>query len=387
MKIQLLKKICFLAITLVLISCSNENKYVISGNITNSSDKTLYFNKLTLDGVEKLDSLILSADGEFSFSGERLTEPTFFTLTVDSKTITLLNDSNIDMQIIGEYKTLDENYKVINSSESENIRLLNNKLRSTLVDLTILQQKYQRSVNSNDRNNILSEITMKIENQKSYIGSFVLKNPFSFSSYYAIYQKFDSETFVLNIDDKRDQVYYAAVANSLKTLHPNNQRVINLYDYVLKVKQRQKVERTNELIKALPAIGFPELNIPDLDGKQQSLTSLKGKVILLTFWASWNKDSRLYNAELSNMYKKYSAKGFEIYQVSLDQNKLYWEAAVLQDKLPWINVCELTYPKSFAATIYNISNLPANYLINKQGDIIGRNLSGAMLEEKIMKNL
>ena len=387
MKNQLIKKLFLIAAVLLFISCSNENRYVISGNITNSNNKTLHFNKLTLDGVEKLDSIILSSDGEFSFSGERLTEPTFFTLTIDSKTITLLNDSNIHMQIIGEYKTIDENYKVINSSESENIRLLNNKLRTTITDISILQQKYQRSENTNDRNNILSEISMKIENQKSYIGSFVLKNPFSFSSYYAIYQKFDSETFVLNIDDKRDQVYYAAVANSLKSIHPNNQRVINLYDYVLKVKQRQKAERTNELIKALPSIGFPELNIPDLDGKKQSLTSLKGKVILLTFWASWNKDSRLFNAELSNIYKKYANKGFEIYQVSLDQNKLYWEAAVLQDKLPWINVCELTYPKSFAATIYNISTLPANYLIGKQGDIVGRNLSGALLEEKILRNL
>ncbi len=387
MKIQLLRKISFVVITLILFSCSKENKYVISGNIINSKDKVLHFNKLTLDGVEKLDSITLSSDGEFSFSGERLTEPTFFTLNVDSKTITLLSDSNVHMQIMGEYKTLDENYKVINSSESESIRLLNNKLRSTIADLNVLQQRYQRTENTNERNNILSEITVKIEEQKSYIGSYVMKNPFSFASYYAIYQKFDNETFVLNIDDKRDQVYYAAVASSLKSIHPNNQRVINLYDYVLKVKQRQKVERTNELMKALPAIGYPELNITDLAGKKQALSSLKGKVVLLTFWASWSKDSRLFNAELNNIYKKYGKKGFEIYQVSLDQNKLYWEAAIMQDKLPWINVCELTYPKSFAATIYNISNLPANYLISKQGDIVGRNLSGALLEEKIMKNL
>lgn len=370
-----------------LISCNNSNKYVISGNITGAKGKALYFNKLSLDGVESIDSVKLGADGEYSFSGERLLEPTFFTLTVESKTITLLNDSNVQMQVNGDFNTLDQNYTVSNSKESENIKQLNNKLRSTISELELLQKRYQNSSSEIEKNNIISEIQLKVDQQKSYIGNFVLKNSFSFASYYAIYQKFDNETFVLNIEDKRDQIYYSTVATSLNALYPNNERVKNLYSYVLKVKQKEKTVRTNELLKTLPSVGFPELTIPDLNGNQKTLSALKGKVILLTFWASWSKESRQFNRELTRVHKKYAGKGLEIYQVSLDQNRLYWEAAIEQDNLQWINVCELTYPRSYAATIYNISNLPANYLINKKGDIVGRNLSGDLLDEKIQMNL
>ena len=117
------------------------------------------------------------------------------------------------------------------------------------------------------------------------------------------------------------------------------------------------------------------------------LSSLKGKVILLSFWASTNKDSRLFNRELKRVYNKFKSRGVEIYQVSLDNNKVYWEAALLQDELPWINVCELSYPNSYAASIYNVTQLPTNFLISKKGEIVGRNLQGTLLDDKIQENL
>lgn len=109
--------------------------------------------------------------------------------------------------------------------------------------------------------------------------------------------------------------------------------------------------------------------------------------MLLSFWASWDEASRRANDHMKKVYQQYKDQGFEIYQVSLDRSKILWENAVVKDELPWINVSDLRYTDSFPARIYNINQLPANYLISRDGDIIGKNLFGHLLEEKVKEAL
>jgi hypothetical protein len=109
---------------------------------------------------------------------------------------------------------------------------------------------------------------------------------------------------------------------------------------------------------------------------------------LLSFWASWNKESINENLKLKSFYQKYKNKGFEIYQVSLDNNKEAWQQAVNFDELPWINVSDLAYPNSEAAMRYNIQSLPTHFLLTKdQSDILGKNLSTRDLEIKLSNHL
>ena len=117
----------------------------------------------------------------------------------------------------------------------------------------------------------------------------------------------------------------------------------------------------------------PDIRLPDLNGDTISLSSLKGKVVLLSFWASWNEESVSQNVQLKNLYQKYKARGFEIFQVSLDSELESWIRAIQFDELPWINVSDLSYPESYTARIYNIRELPTSYLINREGQIVLKN--------------
>jgi hypothetical protein len=133
--------------------------------------------------------------------------------------------------------------------------------------------------------------------------------------------------------------------------------------------------------------GIPNIEAPNRQGINVSLNSLKGKTILVSFWASIDQNSRMENRNLKRIYAKYKSKGFEIYQVSLDQSKILWENAVVQDGADWISVCDLKSIDSPNVRLYNISSIPANYLINKDGDIIGKDLFGSRLEEKLAEIL
>lgn len=113
-----------------------------------------------------------------------------------------------------------------------------------------------------------------------------------------------------------------------------------------------------------------QIELPTVKGEKLSLASLKGKVILLDFWASWCMPCRSANKKLVKLYDKYKAKGFEIYSVSLDDDKADWEKAIRQDKINWLQVNEPSNWSAESARRWNISVLPTTFLINKKGDVV-----------------
>ena len=126
--------------------------------------------------------------------------------------------------------------------------------------------------------------------------------------------------------------------------------------------------------------GFLDLSIPDREGVEISLSTLKGKVVLVTFWASRSEESIKALLQLQSTYKKYHSSGFEIYAISLDNNKLNWVKAIDFNEFEWINVSELSFPESRASLLYNVSAVPSTFLINREGEIVVKNLFGRTLE-------
>jgi len=127
----------------------------------------------------------------------------------------------------------------------------------------------------------------------------------------------------------------------------------------------------------------PEIDLPTPEGKNVKLSSLKGKYVLIDFWASWCRPCRMENPNLVNAYSKYKSKGLEIYGVSLDKEKAPWEAAIKQDNLTWIHVSDLQFWSSSAAKLYNVSSIPKSFLLDKEGKIIASDLRGELLEQKL----
>ena len=160
-------------------------------------------------------------------------------------------------------------------------------------------------------------------------------------------------------------------------------------DYIFQQKNRANEEKNlrQQLGINIGAIA-PEINLKSPDGKLIALSSLKGKVVLLDFWASWCRPCRAENPNVVRLYNKYKDRGFTVYSVSLDQNKDKWMAAITQDQLTWSNhVSELTGWKSSAGNKYGVSSIPKTFLIDSNGKIIAYDLRGNDLEKKLAEIL
>jgi len=359
---------------------------VIEGKITDAANKTIYLEELNLDGTSTVDSIEINKKGQFKFSLPRLEYPSFFLLKLDDKNfITLLGDTTENIGIEAEMDSFVSDYSVKNSMGSSYVKTLNRKLDLTTSGLDSLSNVYNATDKDDveKRKALIEDIEKLVTQQKQFIYDFVMTNPRSFASYYAIFQRLNETSLILNPYDKKDQNIFSAVATSLGLLYPESPRVKQLTNFVLTIKKEQRAAATQAKLFSEAPQNIPDINEKDLDGKEHRLSDLKGKMVLVSFWASWDAESRKENLRLKKIYDKYKSKGFVVYQVSLDRSKILWEEAIEKDALPWINVSDLQYTASRPARTYNIQRLPANYLISKDQEIIGKDLFGRILDEKL----
>lgn len=383
------RTVIFIGFLLLISACTNKNQLKVSGKISSAEGKTLFFQQLNLDGTLTLDSAKLSEKGTFKFSIPRLEYPTFLLLKLsDNNLITLLADSTEKIEVLAEATNLESSYTVSGSMGSSYIKTLNIKLENTKKDVDSLVVMHNQLAlgDIEERNKLRENMLQIVSKQKSFVYDFVLNNPRSFASYYAVFQRFDDGTLVLDPNDKKDLNMFATVATSLNLLYPEASRVKQLKNFVLAIKKEQRSQLLSEKMLSevqSAALSIPEIEEENLQGVKIKLSSLKGKIVLVSFWASWDAKSVQENKQLLSIYNKHKSKGFEVYQVSLDKSKILWEDAIKKDKLPWINVSDLQYTSSYPARLYNVQQLPANYLISRDGEIIGKDLFGRILDEKL----
>lgn len=344
----------------------------------------LYLDYLNINKTESIDSVRIKRNGLFSFELD-IDYPGIYILRSDKgELITLLPHPGETLSIETDYENFDRMYSVSGSKESEYIRQLVEKINDTRNRLNQLDEALEGLSNTNEEQarDYINRRKDIIKEQRDFSIHFIIEHLNSIASIYALYQTVSPGQYVLG--QNRDIQYMKIVADSVSNRYPEAPFVKSFVADARSSEQKfYNLKALNQKISSteITSNGLPDLVIPDLKGDSISLKSLKGKVVLLYFWASQSEAARNMNLSLKKIYEKNHAQGFEVYAVALEKDKDLWAKTVRFEELNWINVNELSFPESKAAIIYNVKNLPTSYLINRQGDIVARDIYGSELQK------
>lgn len=363
------KTLSALAVSLMMlgaVSCSNK-KFEVSGNITDAKDSLLYFENMSLNGAVVVDSTKLDADGNFSFAVDAPSAPEFYRLRIAGQIINVAADSTEHVTIKAAYPTMASQYEVSGSDECAKIK-----------ELAIGQMALQATINNIVRNTNLNDDVMRdsirvilAQYKEGVKNNYIFKEPMKAYAYFALFQTIAlgyENVLVFNPRSNEDDVkVFAAVATSWDTYYPKAERGLNLHNIaieglknirIMKAEQQQTVDPSK-----VEYTGVIDIALPDNKGNIRKLSSLKGKVVMLDFHLFETKESTARIMQLRELYNKYHAQGFEIYQVSIDPDEHFWKTSVAA--LPWICVHSDDGLNAAELGMYNVKDIPTYFLIDK----------------------
>jgi len=360
-----------------IVACNDASQYKIQGKISNADGNYIYLDELKVSSTEAIDSVMVKNDGTFSFEGN-VSYPTFFLLRLNPNNfVTLLVDSAEHVSVAGDAANFSREYSVTGSEGSLFVQELNKHLSRTkhqLDSIRSLQLSFRNDPEFAEKKKQWDQEYYEVrQNQVEYSQKFIAEHPFSMANVLALYQKFDDDTYVI-----QDLQSLKLAASALNSFYPESEHVKALYGNTLKLMAEERAAKMKQMIQE-QGVNSPDIVLPNPDGKEIALSSLRGKYVLLQFWSAMDRGSRIVNPVLVELYKKYKSKGFEIYQVSVDDNRYEWLDAIDKDKLTWINVGDMKGSNQ-AVSNYNVTNIPLNYLLDKDGVIIARDLKGPNLD-------
>lgn len=374
------KFIWLIILAIAIASCNEPTNFNIKGKVTNTKSEVIYLETLGINGTTPFDSSKIDSEGNFELHGS-VSHPTFFLLKLnEQRFITLLIDSLEEISFSADHINFSKDYIIEGSEGSEKVRELNNQLTITnhkIDSIQTLISVLDNDVESNKQREIwLDEITNVYEHQVEFSKKFISDNPFSLASVLAIYQKFNNGNYIV-----QDLQTLKMSASALHSMYPNSIHAQTLYRDTEKLVKDIRQQELNQFIQQY-GTNSPEIELPNTEGKEVALSSLKGKVVLVQFWSVADQSSRVMNTVLRQNYNAFKKKGFEIYQISIDTDKTAWMKGIVEDKLIWTNVGDMEGSVS-ALNNFNITSIPSNYLLDRDGNIIARNLKGPEINKKL----
>ena len=343
---------------IVLVGCSKQPTFTVSGTLTNAQDQTIYLEHTALLGTTLVDSCQIDTDGNFSIEAPAPTYPDFYRLRVGSRSLPLAIDSTEQVQVSASLDSLPYTLNINGSEASVHMAQLRASARTATRD-------------------VLREQTQKI----------ILANPRSLVAYYALFLK-QNGLPIWDMADPSDRRLYQAVATSYNLWMPEYNRTKALYNQVLEYMQAERSLRSQLAAQQLieeAENAFLDITLSDAKGQTQPLSQYRGKVIVLDFSSTEMEQYVAYNFELRELYNQYHNKGLEIYSVSIDRNQLAWEDAT--ENLPWTTVRAYENDAVQVLTQYNVQSLPTLFLFDREGNIQGRYTDFTALEADINKYL
>lgn len=366
--------ILMLATTLLLACSENQNQQAtsapndqlvqIEGEISNPSDEGyVVLEKIGDQDMQIVDTLMVSSDSTFRYSLEN-DAPGFYRLNLyDRQYVNLILDDE-DVQIKADGNRPDGFVEVTGSEDTDYFYAVNDIMRQYQQNVNELNADFMKARADGDEaamkqvetryQELEQTNTQKIKSTIEDMGN-------SIAAFYAV-------NF---LDAEKEFSYLSDLAARFQQNLPDSRYT------------QQFVAQVEEMRKLAIGMPAPDIELPNPEGDTVSLSSLRGNYVMIDFWAAWCKPCRMENPNVVRLYNKYNDQGFEIYGVSLDRTKEAWTEAIEKDRLTWTHVSDLQYFDSEAASLYNISAIPATVLLDKEGNIIAKNLRGAELEAKL----
>lgn len=372
--------IVFAAIALTgMISCGDSSSAGISGTIKNAEGKQIIFEKISNQNPVPVDTVKLDKEGKFHFdlpAGKK----DFYRLNFgENQIIVLCTDSTENTEITADGKDIRGTYDIKNSTDSKIIRDFFNAFEPINKKRIELENK-SRGINFADTALITSmrnEMTTIYKQVSDLTHSYIDK--YKTSAALIILIDFLNPETDIDYLKKIEKAIGTAMPNS--TYHNHIATKVSQLEYQLNLMKEQQAAMNNSL-KA--GVEMQDIVLPNPEGKVMKLSDLKGKVVLIDFWASWCRPCRAENPNVVKLYKQYKSKGFEVFSVSLDKEKEDWKKAIADDGLVWPNhVSDLGHWNSIVVKQFGINSIPFTVLIGKDGKIIDKGLKGEQLAAKL----
>ena len=385
--------LALLVLTLLTVACQPQvDRFTLNGQIAEADGKTLYLDHMGLDKVEVIDSVKLDAEGRFSFSPAAPGDCfDFYRLRVDGKVVNLVIDSTETVSVTASLPVMQIAYMVEGSDNSAKLKELVMTQMELLQELRRLGSQYRGS----NVNLLQEQVNEIVDVYKSKIMTdYIFPTPGSPCAYYALFLSINGQMLFNPQADRQDARCFAAVATQMDLHYPEALRTSHLHNVALKGMAKTSPSRNNnqvseEAIQQFESMivetGLIEINLPDCKGQMQKLSDQKGKVVLLDFTAFKSDYSPNYNLMLRELYNKYADQGFNIYQVSVDNDESFWLNTAIN--LPWTCVRDESSIYSTYLKSYNVQQLPSVFLIDRDGNIVDRPENTNELDGKIAKLL
>lgn len=372
---KLRTSLTYLAAFSLLAACkmagTSSSSFSLSGTLTGGGEGvSIYLDRLSTQGTVHIDSTKVEKGGKYEFHTKGIVKGFYNLRLTDADYATLILDSAEHITVDGNSQFLGNTYVVTGSDDSKLFCDANTTLKRTEMKMDSIKKLYQALIgtmgNDTTKMDSLSKSFQKpyedlMDQQKNYLTDFVKQHPTSFACLAYIQ--------MLPFDD--NSATYFTLDDALTKSYPTSTYVTMFHSDVANLK------------RVMVGSAAPDFTMPTPEGNNVSLSSFKGKVVLIDFWASWCAPCRASLPGIVRVYDKFKTKNFTILSVSLDKEKDKWTAAIKQFGLTWTQVSDLQYWDSKVVKLYGFDGIPFSVLVDENGNIIGKNMDEEALNAKL----
>lgn len=375
----IIKGFAALAFVAALASCSP--KASVSGTVKDAAGSEVVVKLLDINRYTVLDTIKTGTDGSFAYKvNVKKSNPEFvYVFYKDTKIASLLLESGDKVNVVTD--TLG-NCTVSGSEESAKLVQLEKDFVDAASRLDALSDKILAGASEEESLKIRQAITEEYINYYRSRVKYVLENPYSLTVVPVFYQNFAEGLPVFA--QQTDAIHFTNACDSLETVYPDSRYVRALRREAARRMQQMSL---NVKLSEATEIGYPEIELPDVNGELKKLSETEGKVILLHFWSAADAEQKMFNQDvLIPLYNQFKNKGLEIYAVALDTDKAVWARAVKSQNLEWVNVCDASGAASSCVVLYNLNTLPCSFLISS-GELLPDRISDEASLRKVLGKL